>query len=923
MKCVACNLAFEGCNHNCMDGFGSWDAPLLQVGEAPGKMEDDPRYGRPFVGPAGRELEKWNSRFLPGVKIRKTNANRCRPRGNRTPTDYEIMACRPHLMMEISKMKSLRLIMALGGCAARSLIGVRNVAKVRGMIHKDVGSVPYGVGVIVTYHPSFLLKNRNRKDVLDAVKEDFCLAADYLGIGEASRGVSVRFLRTTKDVREWLYHLHQHVLANPGAAISLDTETGTMSPWDPPSVYWPKGPCVLTIQMCVDGNEVGVIPMEHPQSPFGPGGLKKVRSLLGRFFDAVGKLKRKPVFNAHNWKYDAVYLLVKEGIDLRKFPMDDTMLMHASLTQTEHHSLSDLAHLHRLGNYDVPLKRLARSNPAVGIGVNKPFSKRGSYGNVPLDMLVDYGGRDCLACHRLREVLLPEIKKKRLVYPYHIDGRTRVVSLWYDYRHVKCEGVRTLMEIELAGFCVDLEYNRKLRERLESDLKMRMERIRQYSEVRRFEREMLKQFYNPDSNEQTARFIFDFLGMEDPSYDQSRSVAKEWMDVLALEGPDVVKEIAEYRKQSGLLSKSVEPMYSRWLGTDGKIHSSYNVHIARTGRSSSGGTCNMQQIPRDKEFKRQFIPRPGNVLVYFDLSQIELRIVAHLSRDKKWIDAYIAGVDLHRYVSAHESGKLENCPFSLEDNPEELDRWLKENVSDEERQEAKWLDFRLNYGTGPKGYADELNRSIAFRASGKKISVEEARKRIERYYGKFPGIARYHDWIFRFTMRHGYTPGLYMGWRTFNIPDKDGPNRDKMISAIRRYSINYPPQNAGWVVLLLGMNRIRRMIGRCGLRTRMVVTVHDSLGLDMPPEELELIPIFVDILENPLPEDMPFGRWRVPIRVDVEAGYNWGDLRPVDQFLREEFGMEFRRVAYEAGTPKEWSPPKEGKEWNSRSAKSH
>jgi DNA polymerase-1 len=272
----------------------------------------------------------------------------------------------------------------------------------------------------------------------------------------------------------------------------------------------------------------------------------------------------------------------------------------------------------------------------------------------------------------------------------------------------------------------------------------------------------------------------------------------------------------------------------------GRIHTSFNQTVAATGRLSSSDP-NLQNIPIRRELgrdiRRGFIPRPGWVLLAADYSQIELRLLAHLSDDPAFVEAFKAGGDIHRQTAAI----IFDVPL--------------EQVTSEMRSRAKTINFATIYGQG----AHALSRQL-------KIEHGEAKEFILRYFERFSGIRQYLDSMVEFARQHGYVTTIF-GRRRY-IPELR--ERNFSIRAFgERTAANSPIQGSAADLIKMAMIRIHEALRSSNLQAKMLLQVHDELVFEVPPDELEKVK---ELVRNQMENAVELS---VPLVVDMGTGANW------------------------------------------------
>jgi DNA polymerase-1 len=301
-----------------------------------------------------------------------------------------------------------------------------------------------------------------------------------------------------------------------------------------------------------------------------------------------------------------------------------------------------------------------------------------------------------------------------------------------------------------------------------------------------------------------------------------------------------VGKILDYRGLKKLLSTYIDALPQMVNPKTGKIHTSYNQAIAATGRLSSTNP-NLQNIPvRDeqgREIRKAFVPEEGEIFMSVDYSQIELRIMAHLSGDENMIDAFNNGYDVH----AATASKIFKVPI--------------EEVTSDMRRKAKTANFGIIYGISTFGLADRLN-----------IPRAEAKELIDGYFATYPSVKKYMDETIQKAKEKGYVETIY-GRKRF-LPDINSQN-----SVVRGYAernaINAPIQGSAADIIKLAMIHIQQRIDAEQLKTKMTMQVHDELNFSVPEDELEKVKILV---VNEMEQVI---RLKVPLIADCGTGKNW------------------------------------------------
>ena len=345
--------------------------------------------------------------------------------------------------------------------------------------------------------------------------------------------------------------------------------------------------------------------------------------------------------------------------------------------------------------------------------------------------------------------------------------------------------------------------------------------------------------FNINSPKQLGVILFEKLGM--PNGKKTKSGYSTAADVLEKLAPDypVVSKILEYRQLSKLKSTYADGL-TQYISEDGRIHGTFNQTITATGRISSTEP-NLQNIPirmeMGKAIRKVFVPKNGFVFLDADYSQIELRILAHMSGDEKLIEAYNSSADIHRATAAQVFG----VPL--------------DEVTDEQRRNAKAVNFGIIYGISTFGLAERLN-----------IPRSEAKQLIDGYFETFPQVKAYMEQSIETARQKGYVETL--NGRKRMLPDINSHN-----SVVRGYAernaINAPIQGSAADIIKIAMVRIFERFEKEGLQAKMILQVHDELNFSVPINEIDVV---IRIVKEEMEQAAVL---RVPLIADTGTGSNW------------------------------------------------
>ncbi len=424
------------------------------------------------------------------------------------------------------------------------------------------------------------------------------------------------------------------------------------------------------------------------------------------------------------------------------------------------------------------------------------------------------------------------LKESAVLVPLGLKLRENLPS-FYDSMEEPL--AKVLARMERDGVKVDLAQLRSFADGLRKEMQEREARIREMAGEPQL---------NISSPKQVGEVLFDKLRL-DPKAKKGGAKGQYSTDeatLLAIEDRHpIVGEILEFRAVKKLLSTYIEPFPSFVSEVDGRVHTTFNQALTATGRLSSSNP-NLQNIPvrteRGKEIRKAFVPgTPDGVIVSADYSQIELRIMAHLSGDAHLVQAFRDGVDVHAATAA----KIFGIPV--------------EEVTREQRGMAKTANFGIMYGISSFGLAQRLH-----------VSRTAAKELIDGYFASFPSIRSFIDGSIAFAKEHGYVQTLF-GRRRY-LPDILAHNANVRALA-ERNAVNAPIQGTSADIIKLAMIRVQERLLQEGLKSKMVLQIHDELLFDAVPAEVPRLKALVkEVMENVI-------TLSVPLTVECSAGSNW------------------------------------------------
>jgi DNA polymerase-1 len=504
----------------------------------------------------------------------------------------------------------------------------------------------------------------------------------------------------------------------------------------------------------------------------------------------------------HNIKYD-VMVLEAHGIPVGGVSFDTMIASYCLDPERRSHSLDNLS-LEFLHHRKIAYQDLFA-----------PGDRARDIRAVPLEKLADYSCEDADYTMRLKKVFETSLRAL---------GFTRL------FEKVEMPLCLVLKRMEQEGVAIDVAVLEKLSGTVSADLERLTGEI--YAAA--------GEPFNVNSNKQLQRILFEKLGLQTARRTKTGYSTDE--DVLTELAPKhrIANLILEHRQLSKMKGTYIDALPRLVNPKTGRIHTSFNQTVTATGRLSSSDP-NLQNIPIRTELGRRirsaFVPRADNVLMDADYSQIELRIMAHLSKDRGFVETFREGGDIHTRTAARIYGVGER------------------DVTPAMRSSAKTINFGVIYGMGPRGLASQLD-----------ISLDEAKRFIDEYFEKYPGVKEYTDRAVAEARRRGYAETL-LGRRRL-LPEIASADK-RMKSFSERIAVNMPIQGTAADMIKMAMIRIDREIRERRLDSRMILQVHDELVFDVVPGEREGLDGLVrESMESALVLD-------VPVRVDIGTGRTW------------------------------------------------
>lgn len=568
---------------------------------------------------------------------------------------------------------------------------------------------------------------------------------------------------------------------------------------------------LVGVSLCIEAGQACYIPLTHKASPvddlFGSNELAEGQLDLEETLKILKPLLEDPSILkiGQNMKYDTK-IFARYGVNVA--PIDDTMLMsYAMYAGLHNHGMGQLSESY-LEHHPIEIKTL------LGSGKSQI-----TFDRVGVDDAVKYAAEDADITLRLWQLFKPELHKKQVTTVYETLERPLIP---------------VLAEMEMTGIKVDREVLSKMSNAFAQKMAQLEDEIHA----------LVGHSFNVGSPAQVGEILFENMGLPGGKKGKSGkySTPADVLEDLATEH-DLPGRVLDWRQVQKLKSTYTDALQDHINTDTGRVHTSYSIAGANTGRLASTDP-NLQNIPvRSEEGRRireAFIATPGHVLVSLDYSQIELRILAHIAKIDALKQAFLEGQDIH----AATASEMFNVPLA--------------EMTPDVRRQAKAINFGVIYGISGFGLARNL-----------RIPRDEAQGFIDRYFERFPGIRTYMDDTVAFAKEHNYVLTLF--GRKINTPEIN--NRGPHAGFAKRAAINAPIQGTAADVIRRAMIRMPDAIAK--LPAKMLLQVHDELLFEVEESAADdLIAIAKGVMEN---ASMPAIDLAVPLTVDAGRGTNWAE----------------------------------------------
>ncbi|MBK6702122.1 MAG: DNA polymerase I [Saprospiraceae bacterium] len=590
-----------------------------------------------------------------------------------------------------------------------------------------------------------------------------------------------QLVQTNTEIEELLNLLNQH------ESISFDTETTGLNATQVE---------LVGMSFCLAESKAYYVPVPDQQT--------EAQNLVNRFKNILEDPSKK--FIGQNIKYDML-MMRQYGVQIPK-PAFDTMIAHYLLEPDARHKLDYLAQAY-LNYRMVPIEEL----------IGKRGNDQGNMRQVSLDKIKEYAGEDADMTLQLKPILEQDLIKNNLD-KINIEIELPLVKVLCDVEH---EGVR-----------IDADFLNNYSVVLGAQILDAEKLIYQKAGTR----------FNIASPKQVGDVLFDKLKIP---YKWKKTATNQYStdeDKLSelSEEHEIVRDILEHRKLSKLKSTYVDTLPLLINPKTGRVHSSFNQARAATGRLSSENP-NLQNIPikgeAGKEIRKAFIPRNSEyILLSADYSQIELRLIAEISKEEAMMDAFIKAQDIHRATAA----KVYGVPY--------------DEVTSDQRRNAKTVNFSILYGAGSTNISRQLG-----------IPRNEAKELIDQYFKTYNGLKTYMGSVVEAARKDGFVQTMLGRKRVL----RDINSRNALARSVaERVAINTPIQGTAADLIKLAMIHIHQKFGELNCKSKMILQVHDELVFDVHRDELIMVK---EIVEYEMKHAIP--NLTVPIEVGMGTGENW------------------------------------------------
>ena len=618
----------------------------------------------------------------------------------------------------------------------------------------------------------------------------------------------------------------QEILANAQGYVAWDTET---------TALYPRDGYVLGVSLTYKAKQGRYITTDCMDEDC----IELLQKIADQF---------ETIF--HNMKFDYKMIKYHLGIDFPRDKVHDTMVMHYALDETDSHGLKQLALKYTdYGDYDSALDEFKRDYCSQHGLLQEQFS----YDLIPFDIISEYASIDTAVTFELFHKFWPILQANQ--------------KLWWVYKNLLVDGTLFLMDMEEVGIPICKDRMARANIYLEDEIQRAKEVVFSFDAVKQFEQASGK-IFNPNSVMQLREVLFDYLGLEPTGKKTGTGAISTDAEVLAqlAEEHELPGAILKVRQLSKIQNTYIQKILPE-LDKDGRIRTNFNLIFTTSGRLSSSGKFNAQQIPRDNPIIKGCIRAPrGYKIVSQDLATAEMYYAAVLSADKNLQQVFSSGGDFHSTIAK----MVFNLPCPVEE--------VKKRYASM-RQSAKAISFGILYGSGPSKVSQTVSK-----ATGEVYPVEQAKEDIKAYFTKFNKLKRWLDERKSFIEQNGFTYSFF--GRKRRLPNVF--SSDKGIAAHEvRSGINAEVQSLASDVNLLAAMRTARDVKLQMIDAKIFMLVHDSIVALVLEDDVDA---YCKILKSNTQYDHGCSIAGTPIGVDQDIGddYSFGDFEAVYEFTGDK-----------------------------------
>ena len=513
------------------------------------------------------------------------------------------------------------------------------------------------------------------------------------------------------------------------------------------------------------------------------------------------ELFNKKTIVFHNAKFDLQWFEYHFGFKFPKF--EDTMLMHYMFDENPGtHGLKQLAMNHTpYGDYEKPLSDWSEQYRKTHGVLKADFS----YDLIPFDIMKNYAAMDAVVTFLLYEKMRSAIEKNN--------------KLLWVYENILLEGCNFLKQVESNGVPFDRERLNRASAIMAIDIQKAIDQLYEYPEIAKYEKFKGSSF-NPNSTVQLRELMFDFIGLTPTGKKTGTgadSTDAEVLQTLAQEH-DVPKFILEIRRKVKIKNTYLDKIIPN-LDRDSRLRTGFNLHGTTSGRLSSSGKLNMQQLPRDNPTVKGCIKASkGHKIVAMDLTTAEVYVAAVLAKDENLKRVFRSGGNFHSTIAK----QVFNLPCAVE----EVDTLYKDR-----RQQAKAVTFGIMYGAGAQKISWQVSKD-----SGKEFTVNEASRVIDNYFTSFKNLKKWLEIQESYIKMNGFIYSIF--GRKRRLPNAQSKNKGIASHEVRS-GINFLVQSAASDINLMGAIDMQKYINENSMKARIFALVHDSILAEVPEEEIE------------------------------------------------------------------------------------